>query len=254
VENIAVAQRLIRSFLSVAFVVCSSINLYGQAAFEVATIKPAAPQAIGRTSVRMSSDTSTGLLNYTNVNLRDVLKAAYTVQGYQITGLDWIDSDRFDFAAKFTPETNRDQIPKMLQALLAERFGVMIHRETKELPVYTLMVAKGGAKLTASKTDGSTSTNSSGAVWHLTGTFTMRRLADFLSERTSRPVLDQTDLSGSFEIKLDWTEDNAATQVDGTPPSLITALQEQLGLKLNSTKGPVETIVIDRANRSPSDN
>jgi uncharacterized protein (TIGR03435 family) len=83
----------------------------------------------------------------------------------------------------------------------------------------------------------------------------MRRFAEFLSERVNRPVLDQTGLNGSFEFTLDWAIDDAAATNEGAVgPSIFTALQEQLGLKLNSTKGPVETVVIDHADRTPSDN
>jgi uncharacterized protein (TIGR03435 family) len=227
--------------------------LCGQAAFEVASIKPSAPQPPGRTDSRMSTDT--GRLNYTNVTVKDVLGQAYKVQAYQIAGPDWIETERFDIAAKIPAGAGRDQVPLMLQALLADRFNLTIHRETKELPVYTLNVAKNGPKLKTTESESGITSNSNRTSWHLTAKISMHRFAEFLSERVSRPVLDQTGLNGSFEITLDWAPDDApATNDAAAGPSIFTALQEQLGLKLNATKGPVETIVVDRANRVPSDN
>src|ERR1700733_6558862 len=99
------------------------------AEFEVATIKPAPPQSEGRTSTRMSSDTEAGKLNYTNVNLKEVIGKAYKVQQYQITGPDWLETERFDIVAKFSPRPAADQLPLMLQALLADRFKLALHGE-----------------------------------------------------------------------------------------------------------------------------
>jgi uncharacterized protein (TIGR03435 family) len=221
--------------------------------FEVATIKPVPPQAEGRTSTRMSSDTDTGKLNYTNVNLKEVIGKAFRVQQYQIAGPDWIETERFDIVARFPPHSTGDQVPLMLQALLEDRFKLALHRETKELPTYALVLAKNGPKFKTTESEGLT-INSNRTHWHVEAKASMQRLAEILSEEVGRPVLDQTGLSGSYEMTLDWAPDDAPAN-DATPgPSIFTALQEQLGLRLDSAKGPVEMLVIDRAERIPTEN
>ena len=223
--------------------------------FEVAAIKPAPPQEVGRTSVRTSVDTGAGQLAYSNVNLRDVLRAAYRVQSYQISGPEWLDTERFDIVATFPQNSSGDRIPLMLQALLAERFHVVLHRETKDLPAYALTVAGGGSKLKPLESSGDNFTgNSSRTVAHLEAKATMRGFTEYLSQRLDRPVLDQTGLGGRFEFVLDWAIDDAVVTGGTAGPSIFTAVQEQLGLKLNSTKGPVETIVVDQADRVPTEN
>lgn len=233
------------------FVIASGC-LYAQPTFEVASIKPAASQAPGRTDSRMS--TNTGSLNYTSVTLKDVIGQAYKIPESQISGPDWLNTERFDIAAKI-PAGARDQVPRMLQALLSTRFQMVIHRDTKELPVYELTVARNGPKLKHIDSESGITSNSNRTRWHLDAKVTMRALAEFLSERVGRPVFDRTGLSGPFEVTLDWAVDDAPAANDAEAgPSLFTALQEQLGLKLDSTKGPVETIVVDRADRAPSEN
>ena len=144
---------MLRTALAIGLAFSCSQHLYAQAApeFEVATIKPAPPQAEGRTSTRMSSDTQTGRLNYNNVNLKEVIGQAYKVRQYQISGPSWMETERFDIVAKFQTAPAEDQIPRMLQALLAERFKLTMRRETKELPIFAVIVGKNGPKLEKSK-------------------------------------------------------------------------------------------------------
>jgi uncharacterized protein (TIGR03435 family) len=221
--------------------------------FEVATVKPAPPQPGGNTSYGMSANA--GRLSYANVTVKDVLEKAYRVQRYQIAGPDWIDTERFDIAAKIPDGAARDQVPLMLQALLADRFKLALHRETKELPMYALVVAKNGPKFKTFESDAGIYSRSNGAHWHVEAKGSMQRFAEFLSEEAGRPVADQTGLSGLYQMTLDWAADDAVAANDtAAGPSLFTALQEQLGLKLDSTKGPVEMLVIDRAERTPTEN
>lgn len=117
--------------------------------FEVASIKPAAPQQLGRIRIGMNADG--GMLRYTNVSLRDVIRVAYRVKDYQIEGPDWLNSDRFDIQAKFPEGATEDQVPEMLQSLLADRFKLTMHRETKDHPIYALVVGKNGPKLKAAE-------------------------------------------------------------------------------------------------------
>lgn len=223
--------------------------------FDVATIKPSAPQTDGRTQTRMSSDTDIGRLNYSNVNLKEIIGRAYKIQLYQISGPGWIETQRFDIVAQFPPHTDGNRVPLMLQALLADRFKLTIHRETKELPVYALTVAKGGPKFKAAESASGVTSDSNRTRWHVVAKTTMQRFAEFLTDEAGRPVVDKTALSGAYDMTLDWAVDNSANASDtANGPSLFTALQEQLGLKLESTKGPVETIVVDRAERTPTEN
>lgn len=234
------------------FVMASAGCLHAQPAFEVASIKPSAPQAPGRADSRMS--TNTGSLNYTSVTLKDVIGQAYKVPESQITGPEWLATERFDISAKI-PAGERDQVPQMLQTLLSTRFKMSVHHDTKELPVFDLTIANNGPKLKKIESASGITSNSNRTRWHLDAKVTMPALAEFLAERVGRPVLDRTGLSGPFEITLDWAIDDAPA-ADGVDPgpSLFTALQEQLGLKLDSTKGPVETIVVDRADRVSAEN
>ncbi|MGA2196516.1 MAG: TIGR03435 family protein [Bryobacteraceae bacterium] len=228
-------------------------------AFEVASIKPASLQEPGRVSTRMSSDA--GMLRYTNVSVSDVIGQAYRVQQNQISGPAWLATERFDIAAKIPAGAAKDQIPRMFQALLAERFKLAFHREKKELPIYTLVAAKSGTKLqkAESLTGLSIGTNPNGA--HVTGQVSIQWLSDYLSTRLGREVLDQTGLDGVYAVALTLVPDPAEEQgsLNGSAPaapgpSLFTALQEQLGLKLVATRGPVEVLVIDHVEKSPTEN
>jgi uncharacterized protein (TIGR03435 family) len=164
---------------------------------------------------------------------------------------DWLKSDdaRYDISAKAPAGASSRQMPEMLKALLAERFKVALHRETRTLPIYALVTAKGGPKLHEAPADGHSSTNSRGG--HITAQHvSMVDLGDSLSRQLGRAVIDQTGLKGAFDFTLEYAADDA----DTSRPSIFTALQEQLGLRLEATKGPVEVLVIDRAERVPTEN
>jgi uncharacterized protein (TIGR03435 family) len=229
--------------------------------FEVASIKPAAPQAIGRLSVRMSVDAAR--LQYSNVSLRDLIKVAYRLQDEQVSGPDWLGTTRFDILAKLPAGTARDQVPLMLQTLLAERFGVTLHHETRNLNRYSLSAPGKGSKLRKadSATGTSGETNRSGK--RLTGKVTMQDLTDLLARELGSPVVDNTGLEGPFEIALEWTPEvplapNSGGDNSPPPPapgpSLFTAVQDQLGLKLSAGRGPVDILVVDHAEKIPTEN
>jgi uncharacterized protein (TIGR03435 family) len=225
---------------------------FGQAKleFEVASIKPAPLQPIGRTSVRTSSNTDAGTMTFLNVSLRDLTGQAFKVQQYQISGPEWMNDVRFDISARFTPGATAEQFQQMLQSLLVDRFAMKMHRETKELPVYALVVGKGGSKLKPADVPGGSSSNGNNGVIRYEAKVTMARFAEYLSQRTGRPVLDQTALQGAYEIKMEYSSDDNNT----TLPSLLTAIQEELGLKLEATKGPVMSIVVDSVEKTPTEN
>jgi uncharacterized protein (TIGR03435 family) len=140
----------------------------------------------------------------------------------------------------------------MMQALLAERFKLTVHREARELPMYALTVAKGGAKVTTREHTGSMGQNPFGMPGRgvLVGTeVTAEMLAKALANQLGRSVQDATGLKGVFDFKLEWSPDQTA---EGA--SLFTAIQEQLGLRLEARKGPVEVLVIDRVESGPTEN
>jgi uncharacterized protein (TIGR03435 family) len=224
--------------------------LHAQLAFEVASIKPAPPQPMG--SVSISRRTDQGRLTYSNVSLADMIQSAWRIPHGQISGPDWMDSIRFDIAAKFPEGVDEKKAPEMLQTLLKERFALKLHEETKELPIYALVVSKNGPKLT--KLEGENfgmSTNASNLKNHLSAKTNMPEFAEYLSGRLDRPVRDRTGIEGGWQFELEWAADKAP---ESDSPSLFTALQEQLGLKLTPSKGPVRLIVVDSIAKAPVDN
>ena len=174
--------------------------------FEVASIKPAAPPTDGRLMVRMGGDA--GRINYSNVSLRDLLKTAYKVKDPQITGPDWLGSERFDVTAKLPEGAKRDQVPVMLQALLADRFKLTMHKESKVVPAYAMLVAKGGPKFHEVEGEGGLRMMVGPRGRHLSGKGTMQQLADLLSNWADRPILDMTELKGTYDLDLEWSGDD----------------------------------------------
>ncbi|MFZ0818548.1 MAG: TIGR03435 family protein [Candidatus Acidiferrales bacterium] len=239
--------------------------------YDVASIRPARDPD-GGWKLQYEGDTLRGL----NVSLLYVVKFAFgTYEDYRILGAPkWLDSTTYDISAKIDAPTMdalkklpRDQqnraLEHMLQDLLAERFQFAAHRETKELPVYFLVVGKNGPKLPEAKPDPDGPNHvfwggpgmKGGIVTTTAHNMTTEGLANYLTEPTSRTVLDKTGLTGTYEFTLRYTPDNAPQPPSGgaDAPSLFTALQEQLGLKLEPGKGPVEVIVIDHVEK-PSGN
>jgi uncharacterized protein (TIGR03435 family) len=249
--------------VQVSFILLAASSVYGQAvpkqAFEVASIKPADPDARGS-----SSNNDGRLLTIKNWTLKRLVQRAFGVQDYQVTGgPNWLDTYRFNISAKVDEaepqlkgKEGQERLKAMLESLLDERFEFQFHRETKQLPIYNLVDAKSGFKLTAVKDTGSSSTNSNNGRLTCKG-ISMPAFAVFLSGTMERPVLDATGVPGVFDFKLEWsTQDGAAKAPDANEvagPSIFTALQEQLGLKLESAKGLVEIIVIDHAEK-PTEN
>jgi uncharacterized protein (TIGR03435 family) len=221
--------------------------------FEVASIKANKTEG-GRSSMRATQNE----VIFENSSLRKIISAAYGVgedRDYSLSAPDWLRFEKFDIIAKFTPGASREQLQLMLQNLLANRFKVKLHRETRQIPVYALVVGSNGSKMheSAGGTVGQISMNAT----HITGRGApMQALADHLSSaglQLDRPVIDQTGLRGNYDFTLEWTPDNVPLG-DSAAPSLFTAVQEQLGLKLDSRKAPVEIIVVDSAEKVPTEN
>jgi uncharacterized protein (TIGR03435 family) len=220
-------------------------------AFEAASIKP------NHSGSGSSSDnTEHGRLTVTNETVKQLIQMAFNVKDFQIEGGPrWLATERYDIVATTgKPDDIKDaEFRALLQSLLADRFTFRYHRDTKQLTMYSLAVAKGSPKLTehTGEAGGSSNTNSRSGKTTMTVTKgTMASLASHLEGQTGRIIKDNTGLKGAYDYKLEWSNDQAE---DSSLPSLFTALQEQLGLRLDSTKGPVEMIVIDRVER-PSEN
>jgi uncharacterized protein (TIGR03435 family) len=226
------------------------------ASFEVASIKfhPAPIAFSSDSAIHGSRVTATA------ITLIDLITNAYGVRYDQISGgPPWAKSDHYDLNAKAEGESTitKDRLQEMLRTLLAGRFQLQIHREMKETPVYELVVGKNGSKLKAAAPDtkgGYVSRGSSTGQMRMEATKgTMEQLARQLSVTAGRPVIDKTGLAGYYAYTLDWMPANRPLEPDSDTPSMFTAVQEQLGLKLESAKAPIEMLIIDRAEK-PSEN
>lgn len=223
--------------------------------FAVATVRPSKADS-GSTS---GIHTGHGKLDGENVTLKRCIMGAYGVGPNQVSGgPDWVDSERFDIAAKADQPINDDAVlDVMLQGLLADRFKLAFHRESRMVSAFTLEVVKTGAKLekaTGGDSETNTSTNAGGGVMINVRNTDMNLFAQVLSRKMDLPVVNQTGLEGAFNLKLSWTPDNAKVGGHGVEDvSIFDALQQQLGLRLRKTKAPVEMIVIDHVEQ-PSEN
>ena len=315
---------MLRAMMSAGLVVFTSCAAWAQTAenspaFEVASVKPAAPITGNRIQVMLrggpgSSDP--GQITYTNVTVKNVLTQAYGVKGFQISGPGWLDSGRYDIVAKLPRGATKAEFMAMLQNLLAERFKLTLHREKKDLQMYALVVGKNGPKLKelaqeaapkeGGPVDGPAATmgkltmgrdgfpvlpaamagRGGMAMTMMNGNArmtangqTMAGLAEMLSGQLDLPVVDMTGLTGKYDYTLYFAPEGmagmrlpgglppppppseagggmpAASAPDAqSNPNLFTALQEQLGLKLEQRKGPVELLVIDHLERAPIEN
>jgi uncharacterized protein (TIGR03435 family) len=237
--------------------------------FEVASIKPTLPGAGGRW-IRMLSTSEFAAKNHA---VKTLIAAAYNLSPQAILGGPaWVDSDRFDIVAK-TPGTvrpNLDEQMSMLRKLLADRCGLTFHREEKEMHVYALTVAKGGPKLKESTLSADASPQGPPPLIFVVSPQLVRlpgrdaSMGEFASvlQRAAldNPVLDRTGLSGRYDFDLEFAPDETVFggalgkgTDDSAKPGLVAAIQQQLGLKLEATRGPVQALVIDRIER-PSAN
>lgn len=246
---------------NLTLVVCLGLTmvLYGQDAFEVASIKPHPGIIQYSADPRVQGNRVTG----TASTLIDLIEVAYNVRRDQIQGAPgWAESEHYDLEAKAgEAKITTAQMRRMLQTLLATRFQLRIHHETKEVPMYALVVDRKGPKFKESSPDeplkGGIRGDASGMHMEVTKD-TMSNLARRLSSNgAGRPVVDRTGLTGIYSYKLEWTNsphadfDSAGAQSD--LPSLAEALREQLGLRLEPARGASEMILIDAVER-PSAN
>ncbi len=264
--------------------------------FEVASVKPAAPLSpggvVGRAlGMRGGPGTSApGQINYGYVTLKQVLMAAYDVKYYQISGPAWLGGEHYDIVANVPPQTTREQLNQMLRNLLAERFNLTLHRETKELPVYELKLGKNGPTLKESVEDPDASGRLAGTpspmppsdkdgypqlpagrpamiVMMPAGRMRVVARVQQLSQLINlidlgRPMIDKTGLKAKYDFAVEFSTEglNApgpsafATPPDDGAPSIFEAFEKQLGLKLEAKKDPIEMLVLDRVEKMPTDN
>jgi len=204
-----------------------------------------------------SSHGSTGQIVFTNQTLKRLIEQAYSVKPFQVTGPGWMETVRFDIAAKYPPDTKSDDYARMLRTLLEDRFKLAVHRESKDMPGYALLVAKRGFQLKPVEPGGSGSHSTGGRVRTLTAKKTsMAQLADFVARGLGEMVVDQTGIDGVYDFELRWTnDDQISSDIDAdAAPTLFTALQETLGLRLQRQKVPVEIVVVDHVERVPTEN
>lgn len=224
-------------------------------------------------------------IDFHNASLNNLIARAYGVADWQLSGPDWIRTQHYDIVGKVPPGTTKEQFNQMLAKLLADRFGFRSHRETKEGPLYSLRVAKGGPKLRphvdisasaeADRPAGSTSgrqqadaegfpilTGKNGGAgfgnkhasrWN---NVEVSRVTSMVEFELRAPVHDDTGVAGKFDIDLHWVSQNywvnGVPQDTGDGPDIFAALRGQLGLDLQKSKGPVETLVIDHIEQTPT--
>jgi uncharacterized protein (TIGR03435 family) len=238
----------------------------GPSEFDAVSVKPSDPNSRQGTIVDVKPG---GILHVVNASLKDLIETAYDVRTFQIEGgPKWADATKYDVDATpgarpqgaTAPPPGWTNVRFKVQALLRDRFHLQLHRESKMLPVYSLAIATGGVKssgLQATQTPHRGVNAGSGMM--LGEAASMPDLAYKLSRLLGRPVVNNTGLEGNYDFKLEWTPDPGPPAPDARPveapmgPSLFSAIQQQLGLRLEATKGPVDILVIDGVER-PSEN
>lgn len=266
-------------------VVCLAVRAFAQtpspsSAFDAVAIKPAAPSANGRIMVGIQGGPGTpnpGQMNFWNISIGDLIQNAYNVKNFQVSGPDWLWSERFDITAKVPSGATKEQGRVMMQNMLAQRFRLVLRRSTTEASIYGLVVAKGGPKLKEAETGPAATPkrmmmmDGSGLLKMDLKGATMSALVDMLGGQVDRPVTDATGLTGSYDIAMEFAPDPAimgmkmggigqpppvtgnAPDLNGAP-MIFSALTDQLGLKLEARKGPVEHLVIETVEKAPTEN
>jgi uncharacterized protein (TIGR03435 family) len=229
-------------------------------AFDVASIKSSKASAMREGGRRERIEAVPGSLIMGNVRFQTAVRWAYRVQEYQVTGPSWIGEERYDIVAKAGSPAPESDLRLMLQTLLAERFQLAIHHQTKEMNAYVVTVGKNGHKLQESKAEGAMDVKPSGPMVATIQRADLDELASMLSQPLQAPVVNMTGLKGRYDFKVDMAP-YLTPEVMSTAKSPmdligvgITAMQEQLGLKMESKKVAVELIVVDHAEKLPIEN
>jgi uncharacterized protein (TIGR03435 family) len=261
-----------RTILTTAAIAFTSFGAFAQPAaplsFDVASVKPSQPGSghrgppkIGAEILDAYLEVRPGSVTLRGARIGSVIKWAYAVQEHQVSGPGWLNSDRFDIVAKAAGPAPENQLRLMMQTLLTERFKLSFHRQTKELSAYALTVGKNGHKLKPSQGDGETvlQPNKMGLIVKYA---VISEIAAMLAQPLRQPVLDMTGLTGKFDFELDMaryiTEEMTKSKPGDPPPDIIgigiAAIQEQLGLKIEAKKLPVEILIVDHMEKVPTEN
>ena len=265
---------MLRAISAVVLAACAWGQTSAPASFEVASIKPAVPCCAA--NQWRGNQIGADHIDFQYATLKYCITFAYGVKSYQVSGPAWLNDSRFDIVAKGPEGTRREQLPEMMQALLAERFQLQAHHETKEVSGLLLTIGKNGPKLKESEAEagdgrggahiGMSGTPEGGMRLDAKGA-TMTTLVNTLSSVLGQPVIDQTGLTARYDLALDYSrEDAAGFRMAGTsenapasgpapePAVSIYSSIQQLGLKLNSARIPLDTIVVDRVQKMPTGN
>ncbi len=218
--------------------------------FEAASVKPHVSS--GAVDERAGIDErDLALVKIDNLSLRVLIGMAWQVKAFQIAGPSWLDAGTFDIVAKPPAGYQGEQLPGLLQALLTDRFKLAVHHESRSATAYALVVSKGGSKLRETTGPRTYLTGRAGLIEGNQRSIT--EFKDLLARILERPVEDRTGLTGKYDLKLEWNPVelvNSDSQANDHP-SLFSALEEQMGLKLERITAPVDFVVVDHAHRIP---
>jgi uncharacterized protein (TIGR03435 family) len=268
---LAIMRKAIATVWSV--VACGALAFAQTAQFEVASVKPSPADARGIRCTGGPGTSDPGTLTCENYSLSFLVMMAYDLRSFQLTAPAWMDSARYNVVAKIPPGTGAQQFELMQQRLLAERFGLQTHFEKKDSTVYDLTVAKGGSKL---KESPEPAAEKPATAWAQPLTGPPRRtranvkrkgesiaeLANFLSNQLGQPVTDATGLGGRYDYDLSFLMEPggraAGPSLNGSESefgvTLIEAVRDQLGLRLEKKKGQTDVLIVDHAEKSPIEN
>jgi uncharacterized protein (TIGR03435 family) len=264
---------------------CGYAQSAAPAEFEVASIKPSPPPDGRGMTVGCGGGPGTsdpGLVTCENVNLTMLVTTAYAMSYAQVVAPDWMAQQKFNIQARVPPGTSKEQLPALWQRLLADRFGLAVHREPRVIPKYELLVAKGGNKLKPAGAEPPPADASApgtprhppvkvdrdgfpelirpgmigmnGRIRLYQIKMTMDQLAKTIAGQLGRPVDDRTGLTSEYEIRLSWVDPSSGGPETLPGATLPQALQDQLGLRLEATRGPVEFLVVDHMEKLPTGN
>jgi uncharacterized protein (TIGR03435 family) len=227
------------------------------ASIHVSQIGKAGGEGSRRENIQFTPDTVT----MRNVSFKSAICWGYHVFDYQVSGPDWLQSERYDIVAKAAGTATEGQLRTMMQTLLAERFKLALHHQTKEFAAYALVVAKNGPKFHESQSEGESSIEPDQKRMSVTVHRTpISQLTEMLSNVFHAPVVDMTELKGKYDVTLNLAKyvGDIQPKGDGAPPDVLSiismGLQEELGLKLESRKLSLDLLIIDRAEKAPVEN
>ncbi len=239
--------------------------------FEVASVRASGPIASKKDADEIKRGAGMQIagaqVDIWMMSLADLVRQAYSLKAFQFSGPPWMSSERYDIHAKLPSGATPAQVPAMLQTLLAERFQLAFHRDSREHQVYALLVGKSGSKLQPADSAPDRKLDISGGAMHVNRNMTMPALCDFLGGFVDLPVVDMTELTDTYQVALDIPVDElkrakiaaegfhtGESASDPSGSSVMFAAVQQLGLKLEPRKMAVEVLVVDHAEKIPTEN